>query len=63
MLEVKLVLKKSWMTAVYTNSFFAWDDFGDLVFFFQKTDLGKIIDFRLICFKNKLKSKKTSKSA
>lgn len=62
MLEVKLVLNKSWMMAVYTKSFFAWDDFDDLVFF-QTTNLGKIIDFRLICFKNKLKSKKTAKSA
>lgn len=50
------------MTAVYKKSFFAWDDFDDLVFF-QTTDLGKMIDFRLICFTNKLKNKKTAKSA
>lgn len=62
MSEVKLVFKKSWMAVVYTKSFFTWDDFDDLVIF-QTIDLGKIIDFRLICFKNKLKSKKTAKSA
>lgn len=59
MLEVKLNFEKSWMTVVYTKSFFTWDDFDDLVFL--TTDLGKIIDFRLICFKNKLKVRKQLK--
>lgn len=61
-LEVKLVFIKILNDgSLYKEFFFTWDDFDDLVFL--TTDLCKIIDFRLICFKNKLKSKKTAKSA